>query len=241
MTSDIYDRNSVIGLFDRMSRSYERMNIILSFGFSTLWRRQAAQMLHSNKTAPDVLDAMSGMGETWAEIYRRFPKAKVSSLDFSPAMVAHSKTRNEKRFASQVTVHCDDMLESRLPDASFDALLSAYGLKTFNEEQSAVLATEVARLLRPGASFAFIEVTEPPNPVLRALYLFYLRTVVPAVGLLCITDPTEYRMLHRYLHNYGDGSYSVAAFEANPLLETHSKSHFFGCARSVYGTRVTAE
>lgn len=221
-----------------MSRSYERMNIILSFGFSVLWRRQAARLLPQGTNAPDILDAMSGMGETWSEIYRRFPDAKLSSLDFSPAMVAHATSRNDKRFNSQVTVHCDDMLESSLADGSFDALLSAYGLKTFNPAQTVILAEEVARLLRPGASFAFVEVTEPANRLLRTLYLFYLRTVVPTVGLFCMSDPTEYRMLHRYLNNYGDGAYSVAAFEAHPLLETHSRSHFFGCARSVYGTRL---
>jgi len=36
----LYDPQQVRGLFDRMSRSYERMNVAASFGFSVRWRRQ---------------------------------------------------------------------------------------------------------------------------------------------------------------------------------------------------------
>ena len=80
--------------------------------------------------------------------------------------------------------------------------------------------------------------TEPPNRVLRALYDFYLRRIVPVVGLVLVSDPVEYRMLHRYLRAYGDGSRTSAVLSAHPALAVERRLLFFGCATSWTGTRV---
>lgn len=64
----------------------------------------------------------------------------------------------------------------------------------------------------PGGRFAFIEVAEPPHRILRALYDFYLSKIVPIIGVLLVSDPTEYRMLYRYLRAYGRGERTAAAF-----------------------------
>lgn len=238
---DLFDPGLVRGLFDRMSRSYERMNILCSFGFSVRWRRQLMGLVPASGSERAVLDAMTGMGETWPQLLRRFPEAEVSALDFSAVMAEHARSRNRGRFGGRVAVLEADMLDSGIPDASFDVVVSAYGLKTFDEEQTRRLADEVARILRPGGRFAFIEVTEPPNRVLRALYDGYLSRVVPAVGRLLVSDPTEYRMLFRYLRAYGDGGRSARAFDEHPLLESCRRPHFFGCATSFSGRRLPAE
>ncbi|GAA3632670.1 hypothetical protein GCM10022200_14510 [Microbacterium awajiense] len=61
--------------------------------------------------------------------------------------------------------------------------------------------------------------------------------MVPVAGTLLAADPTEYRMLHRYLAAYRDGRRSTEAFARHPQLEVGTRSHFFGCATSVSGTR----
>ncbi|MBT2498856.1 class I SAM-dependent methyltransferase [Agromyces sp. ISL-38] len=57
--SGIYDPRYVRGLFDRMSRSYERMNYVMSFGFSARWRRQMMQLVDRPDEASDVIDLTS--------------------------------------------------------------------------------------------------------------------------------------------------------------------------------------
>jgi ubiquinone/menaquinone biosynthesis methyltransferase len=235
---DLYDGAAVRGLFDRMSRSYERMNIVMSFGFSVRWRRQMMRFLPSGPRSPRLLDAMSGMGETWSEVLRRFPEARPAALDFSPLMIEHGETRNRDRFGGAFALLCQDVLDSDLPDGSFDVVVSAYGMKTFDGPQSVRFADELARILAPGGSFSFVEVTEPRNPVLRALYDFYLSRMVPIVGVVLVSDPVEYRMLHRYLRAYGDGSRTTEALAAHPALRVERRPLFFGCATSWSGTRV---
>jgi ubiquinone/menaquinone biosynthesis methyltransferase len=236
--ADLYDGAAVRGLFDRMSRSYERMNIVMSFGFSVRWRRQMLRLLPGGPRRPRLLDAMSGMGETWSEVLRRFPDARPTALDFSPRMIEHAATRNRDRFGGAFALACQDMLDSDLPDAAFDVVVSAYGMKTFDGPQSVRFADELARVLAPGGSFSFVEVTEPANPVLRALYDFYLSRIVPIVGVVLVSDPVEYRMLHRYLRAYGDGARTTDALAAHPALQVERRPLFFGCATSWSGTRL---
>lgn len=83
--------------------------------------------------------------------------------------------------------------------------------------------------------------TERPNRVPRWLYDFYLSAVVPVVGVLLVSDPVEYRVLFRYLRDYGSGSRAARAFGDHPLLETETRLHFFGCATSLSGSRLAAE
>ena len=154
----------------------------MSFGFSIRWRRQMMRLLPASAVRTSVLDAMSGMGETWSEILRGIPDAQPAALDFSPRMIEHAGERNRGRFGGRFALLCQDMLESDIPDDAFDVVVSAYGMKTFDPAQSRRFAAELARVLRPGGTFSFVEVTEPPSRVLRALYSFYLSRVVPIVG-----------------------------------------------------------
>ncbi len=234
----LYDPGHVRGLFDRMSRSYERMNVLASFGFSERWRRELMALVPPDAPSGRVLDAMSGMGETWRHLVRRFPDAELAALDFAPRMVAHAAARNTERFGGRIELHRADMLDSGLPEASTDVIVCAYGLKTLDAAQTRRLVDEVARILRPGGAYAFIELTEPPNRVLRTLYGAYLSRVVPVVGVLLVSDPVEYRVLFRYLRAYGAGERSERAFAGHPLLSCERRVHFFGCATSFSGRRI---
>ncbi|GAA5038320.1 class I SAM-dependent methyltransferase [Microbacterium fluvii] len=233
---DLFDADRVQGLFDRMARSYDRMNLVMSFGFSSRWRRQLLRLVGDGQPR-SVVDLMSGRGETWGEIVRRFPEAELTAIDFSAQMVALSAARNRDLFGERVIVLHEDALSSSVPDASVDVVVSAYGLKTFDDRQSRVLADEIARMLRPGGVFALIDVTMPPHRLLRLAYTSYLRWIVPLAGIVLLSDPAEYRMLHRYLDAYGTGERSVEAFSAHPALRTRVRHHFFGCATSISGTR----
>jgi len=235
---DIYSARFVSGLFDRMSRSYEVMNLVMSFGFSERWRRELVGLIARPHAAATVVDLMSGMGETWPSVRRTFPNAAVYALDFSPEMIEHARMKNDDRFDGAFTLVADDVLAGGLPAGHFDVVVSAYGLKTFDAAQSHGLAAEVFRILRPGGQFAFIEVTQPSAAALRWLYDFYLSRIVPIVGRMLASDSTEYSMLWRYLRAYGDGARSAAAFDDHPDLVVTRREHFFGCATSFSGYRV---
>ena len=237
-TDPLYDPADVRRVFDRMAASYDRMNIVLSPGFSALWRRQLLSLVPAAGSPRTVLDLMSGRGETWAEIERRFPQAEITAVDFSAQMMTQAQARSHARFGGRVRLREEDALAGTTQDATVDVVVSAYGLKTLDAAQLERLASEVVRTLRPGGSFAFIDVTEPGCRALRFLYRTHLRWIVPLAGILLLSNPTEYRMLHRYLAGFGDGSRAVEAFRSEAGLRVEVRRHFFGCAMSISGRRI---
>ena len=100
MTENIYNPEFVKGLFNRMSSSYERMHYITSFEFSIRWRRQFLNSFSSTKEKVEIMDLLTGMGENWETVRRKFPNANISALDFSEEMVKNAKLKNKEYFLS---------------------------------------------------------------------------------------------------------------------------------------------
>ncbi len=184
--STIFQPAFVATLFDEMAATYGLVNVLSSFGFCVLWRKQCVRHISSWTNAPAVADWMSGMGELWPDLCRRCEAgAAVTAVDISPVMCERAQ-KTQSRSARAVKIVQADVLSDRLPDASADVVVSSFGLKTFSPEQQTQLAKTLSRVLRPGGRFAFLEISVPKSPLLRWPYLFYLRHIIPTVGRLML-------------------------------------------------------
>ncbi|RED13055.1 class I SAM-dependent methyltransferase [Pontivivens insulae] len=237
---DIYDPAFVANLFDRCSRSYRRWSAISSFGFIALWRRQCVGRLATpQNTQPVVVDLMAGTGEVWPYLLRRFPDLEtITALDISHRMHVDAVARLHGAYAERITHVEADALKTDLEANYADLLVSTFGLKTFNAEQQALLARQIARIVKPGGSFALIEASDPKGWMLRPVYRFYLDRVLPLVERYLLRGANDFSMIGTYTRNFGDcDQMAIALREAGLSVEV--KKHFFGCATSVAGTKPT--
>lgn len=236
MHEDIYTPSYVKGLFDRMSASYERMNFLTSFGFSIRWRRQFLEPLPATDAPVEVMDLLTGMGETWGWTKRRYPQAKLTVLDFSEGMLKYAQAKSRDKYQGEVVVLQQDVLQNQLPSEHFDIVTCAFGLKTFNAAQLEVLAQETKRVLKPGGHFTFVEVSKPEGGLLRALYGLYLGRMIPVLGRLLLGDPEEYKMLWRYTNSFGNAKEAMRIFQQAGLTAEYA-SYFHGCATGFHGVK----
>ena len=237
MKESIYSEAYIKGLFNRMSSSYERVNYLSSFGFSLRWRKQFLRPMKISSTAPvQIIDLMTGMGETWGAIHQVFPKAKLTALDFSEGMLIYAQNKNKKKFNARVEVTLQNVLHNDLPSDFYDGVTCAFGLKTLNPEQVEILAQQVKRILKPGGQFSFIEVSEPTNIVLKLLYSFYLSTIIPLLGKMLFGGIREYKMLWEYTHRFKNAKEVETIFQSTGLT-TKYQTYFFGCVTGVYGKK----
>lgn len=236
MKENIYNPEFVKTLFNKMSTSYERMNYITSFGFSIRWRSQFLRALDSNKNKIELIDLLTGMGETWESIQKTFPDATISALDFSQGMLHSAKKKNERHFGNNILLLQQDVLENTIPGNHFDVVTCAFGLKTFDDIQLTKLAIEIKRILKPNGQFSFVEVSKPKNPVLKALYRFYLGKLIPVFGKLMLGDPTEYKMLWQYIDKFENAKNAMEIFRSQGL-QVRYNSYFFGCATGFNGKK----
>lgn len=239
-TDDIYNPDYVRDLFDHMAASYERVNYLTSFGFSIRWRHQLLQALPQTDSPIRVIDVMTGMGETWGSIRRRYPAADLSALDFSDRMLERARENNAARENGSVKIFLQDLLDNALESDQYDAVVCAFGLKTFNKGQLAIVAREIRRILKPGGRFAFVEVSAPPNRLLCTLYGFYLGRVIPVFGKILLGNPVEYRMLWRYVAQFQNSRQAHRIFEAAGL-DTQYQSFFWGCATGITGQKLAVK
>jgi ubiquinone/menaquinone biosynthesis methyltransferase len=235
---NIYKPAFVKDLFNRMSRTYERMNYITSFGFSIRWRRQFLKYLKGAEHKVEIIDLLTGMGETWDATKRKFPNSKLTVLDFSEGMLKYAIEKSRERFNNEIIVLQQDVLQNELPANYFDFVTCAFGLKTFDEEQLGVLALETKRILKTGGQFSFVEVSKPSNRLLNALYGFYLGRIIPILGKLFLGDIREYKMLWIYTSNFINARKASEIF-ARAGLEVEYTSYFYGCATGFRGKKLS--
>ncbi|WP_372894659.1 class I SAM-dependent methyltransferase [Stieleria sp.] len=232
----IYETLFVRQLFNEMSATYGTVNLISSFGFCRRWRRQCLGQL-SIPESITVIDLMTGMGELCPAVGRSIgPGGKIVAVDNSPVMCRKAQENHVGRLACELEIREEDALCSQIPDDSADVVVSSFGLKTFSRDQTIRLAREIHRILKPGGTFSFIEISVPPSRWLRIPYLLYLNNVIPLIGKLLMGNPDNYRMLGVYTIAFGDCRSAITAFQ-DAGLNTKLRSYFWGCATGLVGEK----
>ncbi len=232
---DIYDPDYVRDVFDRCSDKYIAFSTFCSLGFTEIWRRQCAEMLSNLPDQASGYDLMAGTGEVWPHLLKQHPNiGSITAVDISSGMHRRAMERLHSMRAHKIAFVEDNALASELPDESADFVISTFGLKTFNPEQQAKLAEATARVLRPGGQFAYIEASDPKGWILRPLYLFHLKTVLPLVEKTLLKGAKDFSMIGTYSTNFGNASGFATSLEQQGLDVTY-RNFFFGCASGVCG------
>ena len=156
-------------MFDRIAPRYELVNRVMTLGLDAGWRRRAVRELHLEPGAR-VVDVGCGTGDLCRVLGRAGLRAV--GVDMAAGMLARAHT-------SAPLVRAD-ALQLPLADASVDGAISGFALR--NVVDIAACFREAARVIRPGGRVVFLEVSEPPSPLVRRAHAVYFRRVVPMVG-----------------------------------------------------------
>ena len=237
MQEEIYEPAYVEKLFDKMSDSYARVNYITSFGFSERWRKQCVKALNIQEGAK-VYDLMTGMGECWSQILENMgEKGELYALDISTNMLARAHKRKQKIKDRQIHILKENVFENNFPDAAADFIVSGFGIKTFNPKQLKELALEMHRLLKKTGKLSVIEVSVPPNLILRSLYMFYLKRIIPILGWMFLGSPETYKMLGIYTEKFENAKELEPIFTQAGFRVTYV-SYFYGCATGIVAEKM---
>jgi len=238
LSQDIYDPAFVKGVFDRCSSRYIGLSWLFSFGFTERWRRQCvAAMPAPHVPRSSGYDLMAGTGEVWPHLLKRFPDiASIQAVDISSGMHRLAMERLHAHRANRIAFLEEDVLANDLPADSADFVISTFGLKTFSSAQHARLARQIARCLKPGGVFSLIEASDPKGWLLRPLYLFHLKRVLPLIERTLLSGAQDFSMIGTYSTNFGDASAFADLLRAQGL-EVEFRRCFFGCATLVAGRK----
>ena len=234
MDGGIYEPVFVRGLFNEMARTYGIINLITSFGFSARWRKQCLYKIDI-RPGMAAMDLMTGMGELCPDLARRLGRSgSIRAIDLSPEMCRRAR-RHVDRCISPIEIIEGDVLQCELGETA-DVVVSSFGLKTFSQHQLRRIAEILARLLKPGGSFSFLEISVPASRWLRWPYMFYLKRIIPLLGKVLLGNPDNYRMLGVYTTAFQNCTlFKEECLRAGLMVQ--EASYFFGCATGVYGQK----
>ena len=106
--------------------------------------------LHANDRLIDI-----GAGSGGAALMAAAKGARVFAVDASPRMVARLRERAVARpLAGRIEAEIMDGMALKLPDASFDAAISVFGVILFPDADLGM--REIARVLKPGGRAAIV-------------------------------------------------------------------------------------
>jgi len=220
-----------------MSSTYGLTNYISSFGFTERWRKVCIDKIDKTSNSEVIYDLMSGMGELWPTIKRsKLNFSKINAVDISQNMNSIA-SKNKKKVDGRANILQQDVLNNKIEPNAADLIVSSFGLKTFNSEQHSKLASELSRILKPGGSYSFVEISVPSNRILQFFYMIYLKWIIPLIGLLFQGNSKDYKMLGIYTSKFGNCEGFHKELLKNGLDSNYQKL-FFGCATITWGKKA---
>ncbi|WP_332775100.1 bifunctional demethylmenaquinone methyltransferase/2-methoxy-6-polyprenyl-1,4-benzoquinol methylase UbiE [Polaromonas sp.] len=181
----------VRGVFDSVAPKYDVMNDLMSLGMHRAWK--AYTVLVANvKEGDQVLDIAGGTGDLALAFAPKVGSTgRVVHTDINEAMLREGRNRLLDAGVALPTLVCDAEYLP-FPDASFDVVSVAFGLRNMTHKDGAL--KEMNRVLKPGGKLLVLEFSKVAKP-LEKIYDWYSFKVLPRLGKLVANDDASYQYL----------------------------------------------
>ena len=190
----------VHGIFSRIAPGYDSFNALASLGIDRRWRRALVRMADLTP-ASRVLDLAAGTGDLALALARQGAPAQVVATDFCDEMLDVARRKAAAlEGPTRLSFRLEDAQALTLPDASFDVVTVAFGVRNFPEREANF--REVLRVLKPGGRYLVLEFSRPPLPPVRWLYHAYLRFGIPLIGAAVAGDRASFVYLNDSIRSF---------------------------------------
>jgi demethylmenaquinone methyltransferase/2-methoxy-6-polyprenyl-1,4-benzoquinol methylase len=164
-------------MFDRISRVYDPMNLVISAFQEPRWRKRAVAFA-ALKAGGRAIDVATGTGKVAADLLAAAaPGGEVLGVDLSPGMIGVARVRYEGERA--LTFVVGDAMALPAEDGRFDAATIAFGMRNLPDYTRGF--AEMARVVRPGGKVVCLEIARPRSRLARILRWWFDR-IVPVIG-----------------------------------------------------------
>lgn len=190
-------------MFDRIAHRYDLLNHLLSGNRDFAWRRGVAELL-PDKDCQTVLDLATGTGDQLLALYESGKVKTGIGLDLAEKMLELGRQKISGRgLTPQLELRQGDAEAIPFETGTFDAVTMSFGIRNVIDVEDTL--REILRVLVPGGRALILEFSLPCNRLIRKLYLFYLRHVLPVLGGLISGERGAYRYLNQTIESFPSG------------------------------------
>jgi len=217
-------------MFDTISKEYDGLNRVISFGIDVKWRKKVVEIIGS--TNPNsILDIATGTGDLAINLAQT-KALKIIGLDISEGMLDVGRKKIEKlKLNNTIDMVLGDSEKIPFEDNSFDAITVAFGVRNFENLEKGL--SEIYRVLKTGGTFVVLETSIPTKTPYKQGYHFYSTNILPAIGKLFSKDKLAYKYLSDSAAAFPYGEAFNNILQKIGFIALENKPQTFGVA-SIY-------
>jgi demethylmenaquinone methyltransferase/2-methoxy-6-polyprenyl-1,4-benzoquinol methylase len=255
-------RSRVQKMFAAIAPSYDLNNRLHSLWMDQHWRRKAVA-LAGVKSTDTIVDVACGTGDLTLKFTSALvaasnagaggypivpPRDQLFGIDFTFEMLPFARAKAhalpvrgadaQHSMGRLVQWLCGDATALPLPDRSADVVSIAFGIRNVGDPAAAI--REFRRILRPGGRLIILEFSLPTNPLLRGLYNFYFRKVLPRTATLISGDTSgAYKYLPESVNTFVGREQMMQMMRDAGFDQVEQKAMTFGVCVCYRGLVVT--
>jgi len=190
--SDASKKEQVTEMFDTISKEYDGLNRVISFGIDVKWRNKVVKIV-GKKQPENILDIATGTGDLAINLAATNAK-EIIGLDISNGMLEVGRKKiTSKKLENIISMVIGDSENLPFEDNTFDAITVAFGVRNFESLEKGL--SEILRVLKPNGIFVILETSVPTNPIYKFGYKIYSKFILPTIGKMFSKDKIAYNYL----------------------------------------------
>lgn len=223
-------KEQVARMFNNISRRYDLLNHLLSFGIDIYWRKQAVKLLKKEKPGT-ILDIATGTADFAIEALACKPDSIVG-VDIAENMLEIGRRKIKKMgLENKIDLRYGDSEMLPFEENKFDAVIVSYGVRNFENLEKGL--SEMFRVLKKGGLVVIVEFSKPSKFPFKQFYNFYFKYILPLIGRLISKDKSAYRYLPESVKAFPDGKVFINYLEKTGFKDSKWKPLTFGIS-SIY-------
>jgi len=151
-------KEQVEQMFDTISKDYDGLNRIISFGIDVKWRKKVINIVKEHNPK-HVLDIATGTGDLIISLAESQAE-RLTGFDLSEGMLEIGRQKiSKKKMDGRIEMIQGDSEAMPFEDHSFDVITVAFGVRNFEHLEKGL--QEIYRVLKPGGIFVVLETAVP--------------------------------------------------------------------------------
>ena len=200
--SDLSKKQQVTAMFDTISKEYDGLNRVITFGIDRKWRNKVVKLVSATHPK-SILDIATGTGDL-AIALAKTKAERIVGLDLSEGMLSVGRQKiSREKLAQQIEMVNGDSENMVFDDNSFDAVTVAFGIRNFDNLNQGL--KEILRVLKPSGIFVILETSVPTKSPYKQGYHLYTKYVLPLIGRIFSRDKSAYSYLSESAKNFPYG------------------------------------
>ena len=204
MTGESPSRENVWQMFNRIAQRYDLLNHLLSAGQDIRWRRKVKKYLPARRNL-NLLDIATGTGDQLFSLLADARVDRATGVDLADQMMEVAREKAVKRnLQDRAQFSQGDACDLKFAEQSFDVATISFGIRNVSDLNKAL--NEMYRVLAANGRLIILEFSLPTSKILRQIYLFYFRKVLPLIGSVISGDSYAYRYLNQTVETFPFGA-----------------------------------